>query len=67
MSLVELNNLEFQVDTLLTNLEKTQLENQALRGQIANSNRDNWRLKERNQRAALRIKKILGQLKDEIT
>jgi uncharacterized protein (TIGR02449 family) len=67
MSIVELNNLEFQVDTLLANLENLQKENQALRGQLANNNRERTRLKEKNQRAATKIKRIITQLKDEIS
>lgn len=66
MSIVELNNLEFQVDTLLANLENLQKENQALRGQLSNSNRERTRLKEKNQKAATKIKRIITQLKDEI-
>lgn len=67
MSIVELNNLEFQVDALITNLEKLQRENQALRGQLASTNRERTRLKEKNQKAATKIKRIISQLKDEIS
>lgn len=66
MSIVELNNLEFQVDTLLSNLEKLQSENQQLRSQLANSNRERGRLKEKNQKAATKIKRIISQLKEEL-
>ncbi len=66
MSLVELNNLEFQVDTLITNIESLQRENHALRSQLASSNRDRTRLKDKNQKAILKIKRIISQLKDEI-
>ena len=66
MSIVELNNLEFQVDALLSNLEKLQHENQALRSQLATSNRERTRLKEKNLRAATKIKRIITQLKEEL-
>lgn len=66
MSIVELNNLEFQVDTLLNNLEKLQKENQTLRGQLAISNRERTRLKEKNQRASVKIKRIINQLREEL-
>ncbi|PHQ80131.1 MAG: TIGR02449 family protein [Coxiella sp. (in: Bacteria)] len=66
MSIVELNNLEFQVDTLIGNLEKTQSENHQLRSQLANSNREKMRLKDRNQKAAVKIKRIISQLKEEL-
>lgn len=65
MSVVELNNLEFQVDTLITRLENLQSENQMLRGQLAHNNRDRTRLKECNTKAAARIKRIIAQLKEE--
>ncbi len=67
MSIVELNNLEFQVDALLTNLENLQRENHTLRGQLASTNRERTRLKEKNQKAATKIKRIISQLKDEIS
>lgn len=67
MSIVELNNLEFQVDTLIRNLEKLQNENQALRGQLATANRERTRLKEKNQRAVMKIKRIITQLKDGLS
>lgn len=66
MSIVELNNLEFQVDALISNLEKLQRENQALRGQLASSNRERTRLKEKNHKAATKIKRIITQLKEEL-
>lgn len=66
MSTVELNNLEFQVDTLINNLEALQAENQTLKNQLAISNRDKTRLKERNERAATKIKRIITQLKEEL-
>lgn len=67
MSIVELNNLEFQVDALLSNLEKLQRENQALRSQLATTNRERTRLKEKNVRAATKIKRIITQLKEELS
>ncbi len=67
MSIVELNNLEFQVDALIANLENLQRENQTLRGQLASTSRERTRLKEKNQKAAIKIKRIISQLKDEIS
>ena len=67
MNIVELNNLEFQVDTLLSNLEKLQIENQGLRSQLTHSNRERTHLKEKNQKAVVKIKRIIAQLKDEIS
>ena len=67
MSIVELNNLEFQVDTLINNLEKIQSENQQLRSELATSNRERTRLQDKNQRAALKIKRIISQLKEELS
>ena len=67
MSIVELNNLEFQVDTLISSLEKLQIENQTLRGHLASMNRDRSRLRDKNQRAATKIKRIIAQLKEEVS
>lgn len=67
MSIVELNNLEFQVDTLIRNLEKLQQENQQLRGQLATANRERTRVKEKNQRAIIKVKRIIAQLKDGLS
>jgi uncharacterized protein (TIGR02449 family) len=66
MSIVELNNLEFQVDTLINNMEKLQSENQSLRNQLAVSNRERTRLKEKNQRATTKVKRIVTQLREEL-
>lgn len=67
MNIVELNNLEFQVDTLITNIETLKAENQALRNQLASANRERNRLKEKNQKATVKVKRIVAHLKEEIS
>ena len=66
MSTVQLNNLEFQVDTLLHRLEKLQAENQLLRGQLSLAHREKMRLKDKNQKAVIKVKRIVSQLKEEL-
>ena len=66
MSTVQLNNLEFQVDTLLHRLEKLQTENQLLRSQLAHAHREKMRLKDKNQKAVIKVKRIVSQLKEEL-
>ncbi len=66
MSTVELNHLEYQVDQLIDRLETIQTENQLLRVQLMHSNRDKFRIKDKNQKAVMRIKKIVSQLKEEL-
>ena len=66
MSTVQLNNLEFQIDTLLHRLEKLQTENQSLRNQLAHTHREKMRLRDRNQKAVTKVKRIVSQLKEEL-
>lgn len=66
MSTVQLNNLEFQIDTLLQHMEKLQAENQSLRNQLAQTHREKIRLREKNQKAAIKVKRIVSQLKEEL-
>lgn len=67
MNIVELNNLEFQVDTLLSNLDKLQADNQSLRNQLTAVQRERNRLKEKNQRACVKINRIIAHLKESLS
>lgn len=66
MSIVQLNNLECQVDTLIDRLEKLQTENQLLRSQLRHTHQEKIRLNDRNQRIVVKVKRIVSQLKEEL-
>lgn len=66
MSTVQLNSLEFQIDTLLHHVEKLQAENQSLRHQLAQTHREKIRLRDKNQKAVIKVKRIVSQLKEEL-
>lgn len=64
MNAVELSDLELQIDSLLNNLNRLKMDNQALRNQLAVSAHERSQLHEKNQRAAMKIRRIISQLKE---
>lgn len=66
MNTVELNDLENQIDSLLENLTQLKMDNQALRNQLATSANERSQLQEKNQEAAMKIRRIISQLKEEL-
>ena len=66
MNTAELNNLEFQIESLIQGLQRLKMENQALKHKLAGSTRERSRLQELNLKSAVKIKQIIKQLKDEL-
>lgn len=66
MDTVQLNDLEYQIDTILKSLERLKAENTSLRHRLNISVREKSQLQERNQRAANKVKQIMRQLKEEM-
>ncbi|MCH9745064.1 MAG: hypothetical protein K0U29_09065 [Gammaproteobacteria bacterium] len=66
MNTAELNNLEFQIESLIQTLQRLRTDNQALKHKLANSTRERSRLQELNIKSAGKIKQIITQLKDEL-
>ena len=67
MATIELSELEYQVDHLLHTLERLNAENCSLRKELAISIRERVVLVEKNRKAALKIKKIITQLKENLS
>ena len=66
METTQLNDLELQVDYLLTLVQRMQSENKALRQRLAEAVHDRSELQEQHLKAATQIKFIINQLKEEI-
>lgn len=64
---IELSGLEYQVDYLLRSLERLQMENATLRQKLAAYAREQTYLTQKNQQLASRVKKIIAQLKEELS
>ena len=67
MNTAELSDLEVQIDSLLENLNRLKTDNQALRNQLAVSIRERSHLQAKNQEAAMKIRRIIRQLKEELS
>lgn len=67
MNTAELSNLELQIDSLLDNLNRLKSDNQALRNQLAMSMQERSQLQEKNEEAAMKIRRIISQLKEELS
>lgn len=67
MNTAQLNDLEYTVDDLIKNTERLKSENTALRHQLNISIHEKTRLQESNQRAAIKVKHILRQLKETLS
>lgn len=66
METVELVDLEKQVNHLITNMERLQAENNALRHKLNISLQEKTRLQECNHRAAIKVKHLIRQLREEL-
>lgn len=67
METTDLTVLEQQVDRLLNRIERLRMENRSLHTQVANISRERSRLQESRQKAATDVKRIISQLKEEMT
>ncbi len=65
MNIAELNHLETQVDTLISNLIQLQSENNQLQQRLGALTRERNSLQEANQTASNMIKRLIGQLKED--
>lgn len=64
---IELSGLEYQVDHLLRSLERLQAENASLRQKLASHARERAYFINQNQHVAGKIKKIIAQLREELS
>lgn len=67
MNTVEINDLEYRVDDLIGSVERLRNENQSLRHKLTSTTRECSRLRELNKKAAIHIRRIITQLKDELS
>lgn len=67
MTTLELSGLEYQVDHLLRSLERLKAENISLRQKLSSSIRERSELLEKNRKAADKIKKVISQLKEQMS
>ena len=66
MNTAELNNLEFQTESLIKTLQHLKMENQALKQKLASHARECSQFKQLNAKTANKIKQIINQLKGEL-
>lgn len=66
MSTIELSGLEYQVDHLLRSLERLQAENASLRQKVTVISRKCSFLVNQNQQVAIKIRKIIAQLREDL-
>ncbi len=64
---IEISGLEYQVDHLLRMLDRLRAENETLRQKLAQHARERSQLIEKKHHVASKIKKIITQLKGELT
>lgn len=67
MNTAELHDLELQIDSLLDSLTRLKTDNQALRSQVNTNARERSQLQEKNQEAAMKIRRIISQLREELS
>lgn len=67
MTTIELSGLEYQVDHLLRSVERLKAENHSLRQKLSRTTRERSELLEKNRKAALKTKKIITQLKEQMS
>ena len=67
MQTTELHDLEAEIDNLLQSVDQYRTEIKSLRHQMTTINRERIRLKEQNQLAAKKIKRLITQLKEEVS
>lgn len=65
MSTIELTGLESQIDYLFNTIEQLKLDNQSLRQKLVVNTQEKTKLKQQNQQAIEKVKRILRQLKEE--
>lgn len=67
MSTIELSGLEYQVDHLLRSLERLQAENASLRQKLATYIQERTVITSQNRQIATRIKKVIAQLREDVS
>jgi len=67
MTTLEFSGLEYQVDHLLRFLERLKAENNSLRQKLSSSIRERSELLEKNRKTAVKIKKVITQLKEQMS
>lgn len=66
MNTAELSDLELHIDSLLENLSRLKTDNEALRNQLAASAHKRSQLQEKHQEAAMKVRRIISQLKEQL-
>ncbi len=66
MEAAQLTDLEYQINHLISAINRLKEENLTLRQKLAGNIRERTRLQQQNQQAAIKIKRVMGQLKEEI-
>lgn len=67
MKILEFNDLELQVDQLIRALERLKTENMSLHNKLTGCARERARLQEKNRKAAIKIKQVINQLKENLS
>ena len=67
MDTVELNELEIQIDQLVESVDQLKIENHSLRQKLASSARERSKLQEKCHGASSQIKRVVSQLKEELS
>ncbi len=66
MEAAQLTDLEYQINHLISAINRLKEENLTLRQKLAGNIRERTRLQQQNQQATIKIKRVMGQLKEEI-
>ena len=67
MDVTKLKDLELQVEQLIVTIQQLESENASLKQRLHSAVQDRSSLQERHQKASSQIKKIIGQLKEELS
>ncbi len=65
MNTAEITELEAQIENLIRLLGRLKTENQSLRNRLASSVRERSLLQEKQQKAVVKVKRIISQLREE--
>ena len=66
MTNIELNDLETQIEALMKSHQLLRAENHSLRQKLVKTTQERADLLDKNQKATVKIKRIIGQLRNEI-
>ena len=67
MDVTKLKDLELQVEQLIVTIQQLESENASLKRRLHSAVQDRSSLQERHQNASAQIKKIISQLKEELS